>query len=257
MSPQLCDLLTFLLDPSNATSPDEDRCKQAFRAFIQAHDIELCNYGVFEVAAGSPQIDSFTDTNMTSAWIEEYLDRGFDARDYVLRQATLLTPLEPVRAMQFGQWLVPHLVGEDRASAPVLRGAADAGLEDAFAVVGNSPLVPGDPNERFFGIAFGGGRGTGKLAAERQRELMVGAFALFDRLRPHHSRRAFGIQDRLTPRERDVLGAYARGLRRDRVAHELGVALVTVDLHTRNLRRKLRAQTIAEAVARGYAFGFL
>lgn len=62
---------------------------------------------------------------------------------------------------------------------------------------------------------------------------------------------------RLTPRERDILNGLVRGLRRDQLAHELGVAIPSVDLHSRNLRCKLGAQTTAQAVAIAFKTGVL
>lgn len=53
----------------------------------------------------------------------------------------------------------------------------------------------------------------------------------------------------LTSRERSVLELAAAGLRRDRIGFELNISLPTVDLHCRNLRRKLSALTMSEAVA--------
>lgn len=53
----------------------------------------------------------------------------------------------------------------------------------------------------------------------------------------------------LTQRERAVLTLLAAGRRRDRIAWELNISLPTVDMHSRNLRQKLRAQTLSEAVA--------
>ncbi|MBU2867598.1 response regulator transcription factor [Pacificibacter marinus] len=53
----------------------------------------------------------------------------------------------------------------------------------------------------------------------------------------------------LSVRERAVLNLFAAGLRRDRIAHELNISLPTVDMHSRNLRRKLAARTTPEAVA--------
>ncbi|MBU2934563.1 MULTISPECIES: LuxR C-terminal-related transcriptional regulator [Pacificibacter] len=53
----------------------------------------------------------------------------------------------------------------------------------------------------------------------------------------------------LTPRERDVLHGFIRGLKRDQLSHDLNLAMPTIDLHSANLRRKLGARTIAEAVA--------
>lgn len=53
----------------------------------------------------------------------------------------------------------------------------------------------------------------------------------------------------LTAREHAVLKLAATGLRRDRIGHQLNISLPTVDLHCRNLRRKLSALTMTEAVA--------
>lgn len=61
----------------------------------------------------------------------------------------------------------------------------------------------------------------------------------------------------LTPRELDVLHGLARGYRRDQLAHALGLALPTVDLHGASLRRKLGARTIPEAVAIAFRLGLL
>ncbi|OOY24943.1 hypothetical protein BMI91_00425 [Thioclava sediminum] len=62
---------------------------------------------------------------------------------------------------------------------------------------------------------------------------------------------------RLTPRERDVLQGIIRGRRRDQLANDLDIAIPTVDLHSANLRRKLGARTIAEAVAIALQFGLM
>lgn len=56
---------------------------------------------------------------------------------------------------------------------------------------------------------------------------------------------------RLTGREREVLDAFAAGLTTVEVAARLGIGPGTVRTHVERLRRKLRARTIAEAVARG------
>jgi DNA-binding CsgD family transcriptional regulator len=62
---------------------------------------------------------------------------------------------------------------------------------------------------------------------------------------------------RLTPRERDVLQGLIRGRRRDQLAHDLDLSVPTVDLHSANLRRKLGARTIPEAVAIAARLGLL
>lgn len=62
---------------------------------------------------------------------------------------------------------------------------------------------------------------------------------------------------RITPRERDILHGLISGRRRDQMAHDLGLAVSTIDLHSTNLRRKLGARTLAEAVAVAIKWGVL
>lgn len=59
----------------------------------------------------------------------------------------------------------------------------------------------------------------------------------------------------LTPRERDVLNGLIKGKRREQLAHDLGVTVPTVDLHSGNLRRKLGARTMVEAIAIAFKVG--
>ena len=61
----------------------------------------------------------------------------------------------------------------------------------------------------------------------------------------------------LTVRERDMLGALASGAHRQQIAWQANISVHTVDMHLANLRRKLSAQTLAEAVAKGYRYGIL
>ncbi|WP_425502663.1 helix-turn-helix transcriptional regulator [Sphingobium boeckii] len=53
-------------------------------------------------------------------------------------------------------------------------------------------------------------------------------------------------------RERDCLRYVAEGMKGDAVAHKLGLARVTVDLHLKCARQKLKAATLAEAKALTY-----
>lgn len=55
---------------------------------------------------------------------------------------------------------------------------------------------------------------------------------------------------RLTPREREVLAGFVRGLLAKQVADQLGISETTVKTHKENLVAKLGVQNITEAVAR-------
>jgi DNA-binding CsgD family transcriptional regulator len=58
----------------------------------------------------------------------------------------------------------------------------------------------------------------------------------------------------LTERESDCMRFLADGLRQDAIADVMGIARVTVEMHLRSARQKLRARTLTEAVAKSILF---
>lgn len=54
--------------------------------------------------------------------------------------------------------------------------------------------------------------------------------------------------EKLTPRQQQVLQGYAKGLIAKQIAFELGIKEVSVNLHAANARKKLGAETLAQAV---------
>ncbi|HVZ99485.1 MAG TPA: response regulator transcription factor [Caulobacterales bacterium] len=54
--------------------------------------------------------------------------------------------------------------------------------------------------------------------------------------------------DTLTPREREVLSAVARGRLNKQIAYDLGISEVTVKLHRGNAMRKMRTSSIGELI---------
>ena len=260
MSPQLLAFFDRLhASYSTARCPAEamEPAKQAFMRFVQDCGIEICNFGCFDLAPGGPVLSAFSGTNMSDAWIEEYMQRGMYSDDYAMRSVRALTRAEPGSVVPFGEWMVPRLPEGDQRSVPVLRGAADAGMEDAIALIGMLPLEIGGREHRYFAFGLGGDQGTGDHAMAQIAEIRIAAFALLERLRPEFEASADGVQARLTPRERDVLAFVSGGLQRDAIADWLGIALPTVDLHLANLRKKLKASTTSEAVARAFRYGLL
>ena len=63
--------------------------------------------------------------------------------------------------------------------------------------------------------------------------------------------------DVLSKREREVLGLYAEGLRREEIAVRNGVTIETIKSQLKECRRKLGARTTAHAVAQGFRRGVL
>nr|WP_315380552.1 response regulator [uncultured Sphingomonas sp.] len=56
------------------------------------------------------------------------------------------------------------------------------------------------------------------------------------------------LAERLTPRELDVLKAVDRGLLNKQIAHELGIAEITVKMHRSSAFRKLKATTVVDMI---------
>ena len=63
-------------------------------------------------------------------------------------------------------------------------------------------------------------------------------------------RRDVTVVDRLTTRQREILGALARGRHTKEIARDLGIAESTVKTHIAKATHRLGASTRAEAVAR-------
>lgn len=258
MSPELSDFLDalFALSTTRGEGRDGDREPIAlFYRYLHACGIEHCNFGGFEVTDDGFGLNEFSGSLLPGAFLDEFTAEMADD-DYIIAQSTALTPDKPLSIFDFG---VPHL-DKVRAfreeSVRVTMECARYGMQDGVAMLG---LVPGSRGDtrRCFGFAFGGTNGSGDQARARLPELRIAAFALLDRIRPLVEAVIDGFEYDLSARERDVLGALADGAQRQQIAWKLDVSVPTVDAHLANLRRKLKAATLAEAVSRGYRYGLL
>lgn len=72
-----------------------------------------------------------------------------------------------------------------------------------------------------------------------------------DRARRRSAAEAQGVVDlvaTLTAREREVAAGVTRGLMNKQIAHELGIAEITVKLHRGNVMRKMQVRSVADLV---------
>ena len=68
---------------------------------------------------------------------------------------------------------------------------------------------------------------------------------------------AFDAEEKLTTREREVLGLFAEGFGTDAIARHLSIAAVSVRNHSQRILRKLGVHSRLAAVARGYRDGLI
>lgn len=95
-----------------------------------------------------------------------------------------------------------------------------------------------------------------KIAREWRDYMHLAAFVAHGHMLALRRREAT-TESPLTRREREVLAYIAGGHRVASVAERLGIAEVTVNLHLKNARNKLGANTLAQAVAKGMLSGWI
>lgn len=207
------------------------------------------NYAVLDLGSAERESAGVIQfSNMDATWIDHYLTTRLDLHDphvRFVRQCGL-------RPYRFHEKLADQL--EDAAEAAVIRQAAEAGLRSQLSVIAPDRFRNGEP---IGGMSIGSSLDASEFfGAVRGQELALLSVAmLFHEQSLGDIRREQSGCERLSARERDCLTLLALGERVMRIAERLGITEATVELHLRNCRRKLRAQTSAQAVARAILFG--
>lgn len=219
------------------------------RDFFAAYGADQVNYGI---------IDTFVSDRVTApvrflssmdpTWLSFYGDERLDIHD------------PHVEFVRQGN-LVPYYWGEsalrridDNAKQNTVAQTVEAGLRSQLSVSLPDPFGVGLPV---------GGLTIGSSLAEKEyfsfirghESLLIVAGLIFH----HHCigeiRRSHAGASPLSTRERDCITLIAHGLRVSRIAERLKLSEATVELHLQRARRKLRAATTAQAVARAMMFG--
>jgi len=213
--------------------------------------IDQVNYGFFDPAAASrAEAEVIFLSTMRPDWLSYYYARELHQLDphvTLIRQGNVL----PYR---WGDAQV-EAITDDRALITA-EESREAGLRSALCV----PLTgPFDPRQAVAGMTLGSSLNEQELS----RRVGSGAPYLTALAHVFHNlslgtllREAAGAGT-LTPRERECPSFLAAGLRPDRIAERMGLARVTIDLHLANARRRLKARTLAEAVAKAMTYGQL
>lgn len=211
--------------------------------------IDQINYGFFNPAAASEaEAEVLFLSTMRSDWLSYYYERQMHLHDphvVLVRQGNLM----PYR---WGGQAIAAI------SETNVRNAAleieEAGIAAALCVPLASPLAPAQP---IAGMTLGSSlaeKELKKLVGEASPHLVTLAHLFHEMSLGALHRQHLGAAA-LSPRERDCLRLIADGLKQDAVADRLGLAISTVELHLRNARRKMKARTLAQTVARALRFG--
>lgn len=186
-------------------------------------------------ARGDPAMST-----MRTDWIEYYADRKYDLDDEIVAH---------VRAGRSDPKFFILSRPDHFAARQMAEEARSAGLQAGLL----TPL-PGLPGDLLpaAGIVMGSSEKETEAARIIQTygtQLVALAHLLHAGIVGEVSWTRSGMR-RLSVREYDCLRMIAEGHRVGRIADRLSIAEVTVGLHLQNARKKLKARTLAEAVAK-------
>tara|TARA_R110000782_G_scaffold117364_4_gene207801 strand:- start:123642 stop:124391 length:750 start_codon:yes stop_codon:yes gene_type:complete len=240
--------LSEFFDLLNSAKSADARWHALIR-FMGEHGADTINYAVLNTLEFEREIAPVIQfSNMSASWIDYYLDQRMDLADPHVRHVRE----GHLNAYRWDEARTGRLQSEQGRN--VLAMAAEEGLRSQISVVAPDPMGLGDP---IGGMSIGSSLDAGEYfrAVEGKENLLLNAAMLF------HSRSIGEIRRQqigarpLSERERDCMSFVAAGLRNSRIAERMGVSEVTVELHLRSARKKLRARTTAQAIARAMIFG--
>ncbi len=222
----------------------------AWRAICQAYADNGIDYVIYMfMRPAAPHDTALVRSNMPRWWADYYDDEGHAQHDPFFKTCGTFAPTRTGST-----YVDDHADVLTREEQRFIREAGETGLISGIA----SPVRLQGPGH------FGGWNlGTGMKRAPFEKHLAVHC----DRLQlmgfiAHETlqkmtrwRSGEDVSERLSERERECLLWLARGLRIREIADRLGIASVTVDLHLRRVRAKLRAATREEALAKAILSG--
>lgn len=241
---ELASFYEIMMDCTDRTS----RWQKAV-AFMARHGADQINYAVLNTLEHPRQVAPVTQlSTMPDDWIKFYLNERLDLYDphvaYVRRGQ-----IAPYR------WTTDMLSSlEDDKQQQVIALAAEAGLRAQVSLIAPDPISGLEP---IGGMTIGSSlKGRDFFGAVSGKEGMLqSAGMVFHQLSIGEIRRHQVGAQPLSPRERDCMSYLALGLRSTRIAEKMSISEVTVEMHLRNARKKLRAATTAQAIARAMTFG--
>ena len=215
--------------------------------FLEASGVDNPIYMYMRPSA--PNDKPLTLANMPQWWSNYYLEEERARDDPFFKTCTTFT------AFKTGaDYLDENEAMLDCGEVRFIQEASETGVRSGLS----SPVKLINPGH-FGGWNFGSSlkrQEFDKIAALHGQTLRLAGFIIHNHLQEAAFQNAEGAEGGLLSiRERECLLWLANGLKSAEIADRLGIALVTVDLHFKNARKKLKAATREEALAKAIING--
>ena len=236
-----------------------DKASDDFREYVESFGLDH-----FILACGAARLDGaykevkFIDT-LAGDFQEEYEFNDYLGADLVAAASQSLTSDRPSSIVSYGT----HLSVDQSLPEDVRRfygRISDFGMETGVAWVS---LESDEEAGYKYGhaINLGSSRENDELVETVMNEnsgLLIAGASILRMLRPEVEASLQEQQKpRLSGREIDVLIQYCAGFRVDRISEQLDLSASTVRFHGNNVKKKLNAKTMTEAVATAFRYGLL
>lgn len=219
--------------------------------FLEGNGIDYPIYMFMRPSA--PQHQPLALANMPTWWMDYYLDEDRARHDPFFKTCTTYTAY-----MTGSDYLDDneHMLKKDEIR--FIQEASETGVRSGLS----SPVKLINPGH-FGGWNFGSGLKRAefdKISQLHGQTLRLAGFIIHDHLQEAAFRQVDQHQlqvqtNILSSRERECLLWLASGLKSAQIAERLDLALVTVDMHFKNARKKLNAATREEALAKAIVSG--
>ncbi|OCC23622.1 hypothetical protein MB02_10655 [Croceicoccus estronivorus] len=217
--------------------------------YLGRYGADQVNYGVLDnISFNMNEAPVTFISTMNPEWITYYGEQRLDLHDPhvgFVREGRLA----PYR---WSEEVLPHVDGF--LERDVVAQTVDAGLRAQINVIAPDPLGITGP---IAGVTIGSSLQSREFfgCVGKKDLILATAATIFHHHVIGEVRRSQVGAKPLTGRERDCMAYIATGLRTTRIAEKLRLSEVTVEMHLRNARMKLRASTTPQAVARAMIFG--
>lgn len=240
------DVADFVTEVFAATS--SDAIWEATAGFCENLGFGNVVYGVRHPKSGSTPLD-LRMTPPLLPWREVYLAHGDDRRDPLFSYAAKMPP-----SFYTGPEFLPdHTYLQPEDKAVIERGAA-------FGFISGLAFVMPSQDENVvagWNILTGLKRDDAIVQFSQFGGVLQMATTLAYREMVHREDIQRKQSTRLSPRQKECLQWLASGLRNEQIAEKMSIRPVTVDLHLREARTQLGAQTREQALAIAISEGLI